>query len=59
MGIQMTKSIYGKGHELLSLFDVEYHVFSENITNVLMSNPNKRFRLSVSEAPTKKKEKSQ
>ena len=54
----MTKSIYGKGHELLSMFDVEYHVFSENITNVLMSNPNKRFRLSVSEAPTKKKEKS-
>lgn len=55
----MVKSVYGKGHVLLSMFDIEYHAFSENITNVLMSNPNKRFRLSVSEAPIKKKEKSQ
>lgn len=50
----MTK-IYGKGHELLSMFDVEYHAFSAEITDMLMSNPNARFRLSLQSAPLKKK----
>ncbi len=47
--------IYGKGHQLLSLFDIEYHAFSAEITDMLMSNPNKRFRLSLETAPLKKK----
>ena len=49
--------IYGKGHEILSLFDVEYHKFSADITEMLMQNPNARFRLSLQRAPVKKKEK--
>lgn len=43
------KKITGLGHELLSLFDVEYHFASKNITDILMSNPNKKFILSVTE----------
>jgi len=51
----MEKEIFGKGHELLSMFDVEYHAFSAEITNMLMGNPNKRFRLVLQRAPLKKK----
>ena len=49
--------IYGKGHELLSMFDIEYHKFSAEITDMLMSNPNARFRLSLERAPLKKRQK--
>ncbi len=49
--------IYGKGHELLSMFDIEYHKFSAEITDMLMGNPNARFRLSLERAPLKKRQK--
>ena len=47
--------IYGKGHVLLSFFDIEYEDSIAEITNVLMSNPDTRFRLSLEAAPLKKK----
>jgi len=39
--------IYGKGHEILSFFNIDYHTYIEEISNELMSHPNKRYRLSV------------
>lgn len=33
------------GHKLLALFDIEYHSFSEDITDKLMANPDKKFKL--------------
>ena len=48
------KSIHGKGHELLAMFDIEYQVFSKEITNELMANPEKMFKLSV-EPSTRKR----
>ena len=53
-----SSSIYAKGHELLSMFDIDYHLFSQEITNMLMQNPDARFRLSLGRAPLKKKTKS-
>lgn len=47
--------IYGKGHVLLSFFDIEYEGSISKITNMLMSNPNTRFRLSLKTAPLKEK----
>jgi len=47
--------IYGEGHVLLSFFNIDYHESITDITEVLMSNPTKRFRLSLEEAPLKKK----
>ena len=47
--------IYGDGHVLLSFFDIEYEASILQITEILMSNPNKRFRLSLEPAPLKKK----
>jgi len=47
--------IYGDGHVLLSFFDIEYEGSISQITDVLMSNPNKRFRLSLKEVPPLKK----
>jgi len=47
--------IYGKGHVLLSFFDIEYQESISQITDMLMSNPNARFRLSLEAAPLKKK----
>ena len=49
--------IYGEGHVLLSFFDIEYEDSISTITEVLMSNPNKRFRLSLETAPPLKKKK--
>ena len=43
------KKIIDKGHKLLSLFDIEYHFASKEITDILMSNPDKEFILSVKE----------
>lgn len=37
------------GHKLLSLFDIEYHSFSEEITDKLMAHPNKKFKLILQE----------
>ena len=44
------KEIYGKGHEILALFDIEYHFFSKEITDELMGNPNKKFKLTLRRA---------
>jgi len=49
--------IYGNGHVLLSFFDIEYEGSLSPITDVLMSNPNSRFRLSLEPAPLKEKKK--
>ncbi len=46
----MTK-IYGKGHEILSCFNVEYESYIQEFANELMSHPNKRYRLSLEPAP--------
>lgn len=46
--------LYGKGHEILSLFNVEY---PNELTDILMNDPNARFRLSLERAPLKKKKK--
>ena len=48
-------NIYAKGHVLLSFFDIEYEDSILQITDVLMSNPNKRFKLSLEPAPLKKR----
>jgi len=47
--------IYAKGHVLLSFFNIDYHESIVEITDVLMNNPNARFRLSLEAAPLKKK----
>lgn len=47
--------IYAKGHVLLSFFNIDYHESITEITEVLMNNPNARFRLSLEKAPLKKK----
>jgi len=39
--------IRGKGHEILSFFNIEYDIFIKDITNELMSNPNKKFTLTL------------
>lgn len=44
----------GKGHEILSLFNVDYHETLEEIAGELMGNPEKRFRISVKQIPEKK-----
>lgn len=51
------KGIYGQGHVLLSFFNIDYHESINEITEVLMENPNKRFRLSITPAPLKYKKK--
>ena len=50
-------TIYGNGHVLLSFFNIDYHLSINNITEELMNNPNKRFRLSLEKAPLKKTKK--
>ncbi len=52
----MTK-IYGKGHEILACFDIEYESYIQEIANELMSNPTKRYRLSLEAAPLRRKKK--
>lgn len=39
--------LIGKGHQLLSLFNIDYHRSSEPITRLLMENPNSEFRLEI------------
>jgi len=38
-----------EGHVMLSFFDIEYHEYVTPITNVLMSNPTKKFKLTLTE----------
>lgn len=49
--------IYGKGHEILSCFNVEYESYIHEIVSELMNNPNKRYRLSLERAPQLRKKK--
>jgi len=51
--------IYGEGHVLLSFFDIEYEASISKITDVLMSNPNTRFSLSLRQLQPLKKKKSE
>ena len=51
--LEMPK-LEGKGHEILSLLNIDYHEILEEITDELMGNPEKRFRLSVKQIPEKK-----
>ena len=52
----MTK-IYGKGHEILSYFNIDYESYIQEIVSELMSNPTKRYRLSLEKAPLRRKKK--
>jgi len=52
----MTK-IYGKGYEILAFFNIEYESFIQEFASELMSNPNKRYRLSLVPAPQLKRKK--
>jgi len=47
--------IYGKGHEILACFNVEYESYIHEIVAELMNNPNKRYKLSLEAAPQRKK----
>lgn len=46
--------IYGKGHEILACFDIEYEKFIKEITSELMKYPNEKFKLILEKIPTKK-----
>jgi len=52
----MTK-IYGKGHEILACFNIDYEFHIKDIVSELMSNPTKRYRLSLEKAPLRRKKK--
>ena len=39
----------GEGHVLLSFFNIDYHEFVAPITDVLMSNPTKTYKLTLTE----------
>ena len=52
----MTK-IYGKGHEILAYFNIEYESYIQEFASELMSNPNKRYRLSLEPAPLVRRKK--
>jgi len=47
--------IYGKGHEILACFDIEYEFFIKEITGELMKNPNKKFKLTLEKISGKSK----
>jgi len=47
--------IYGKGHELLAFFDIEYEFFIKEITSELMRNPDKKFKLTLEKISGKSK----
>jgi len=39
--------IIGKGHEILAFFNIDYHLYIKELTDELMRNPNKKFKLSL------------
>ena len=47
--------IYGKGHEILACFNIDYEMLLEEFVTELMCNPTQRFRLSLEKAPLKRK----
>lgn len=42
-----------KGHVLLSFFNIDYHEYVSPITEVLMSNPTKSYKLTLTEIKKK------
>ena len=42
-----------QGHVMLSFFNIDYHESITQITNVLMSNPTKTFKLTLTEIKKK------
>ncbi len=43
----------GEGHVLLSFFNIDYHAYVAPITEVLMSNPTKSYKLTLTEIKKK------
>lgn len=46
-------TLKAEGHVLLSFFNIDYHTFIEDITSVLMNNPTKVFKLTLTEVKKK------
>ncbi len=44
-----------EGHVLLSFFNIDYHSYVSEITEVLMENPSKIFKLTLTEIKKKTK----
>jgi len=42
-----------EGHTMLSFFNIDYHAYIEPITKVLMSNPTKHYKLTLTEIKKK------
>lgn len=49
--------MYGRGYQILALFNIEYHEMLRDFSAELMSEPNQRFKLSLERAPLKNKTK--
>jgi len=49
--------VYGKGHEILAFFNIEYESYIQEFASELMTNPNKRYRLSLEPAPLSRRKK--
>lgn len=49
--------MYGRGYQILALFNTEYHEMLRDFSAELMSDPNQRFKLSLEKAPLKNKTK--
>lgn len=45
--------IKAEGHVMLSFFNIDYHSYISNITEVLMDNPTKTFKLTLTEIKKK------
>ena len=49
--------MYGRGYQILALFNTEYHEMLRDFSDELMNDPNERFKLSLERAPLKNKTK--
>jgi len=49
--------VYGKGQEILAYFNIDYESYIQEFVNELMSNTNKRYRLSLEPAPLLRRKK--
>ena len=43
--------MYGRGYQILALFNTEFHEMLREFSEELMSEPNQRFKLSLERAP--------
>lgn len=46
--------MYGRGYQILALFNTEFHEMLREFSEELMSEPNQRFKLSLEKAPLKR-----